>query len=89
MVQRCSACGFAADTMVTLPEPWKTYLVTECGFSTQDQTVTLPVCVGCQRTMEQFLDPKHPTGGTDPDTAVHSFLNDITHPRQLTVLDRT
>lgn len=82
MVQQCAACGFAADTTVTLPEAWVAYLVSERGFDSRNQEMDLPVCLGCQRTVETLLDPKHPTGGKNPDTAVRAFLDDITHPHQ-------
>jgi hypothetical protein len=78
MVQQCAACNFAADTEVVLPEPWTTYLVRECGVTSDQDCVTIPVCVGCQRTIESFLDPRDPTGGKDPDTAVRTFLHELT-----------
>jgi len=81
MVQQCAACGFVADTTATLPEEWVAYLIEERGFEKGEQDTELPVCFGCQQTVETFLDPRNPTGGKGPDTAVRAFLDDISQPQ--------
>jgi hypothetical protein len=81
MPQPCIACGFPADTTVRLPEPWQRYLTDDRDFpADRDHPLTVPVCVGCQQTIESLLDPREPGGGSQPDDAVRAFLDQFTHP---------
>lgn len=77
MVRRCVKCGFAADTELRLPDAWETYLRTQQGFdSPRADSMSVPFCVACQRTVEEFLDPRTPDGERDLDQAVRAFLSD-------------
>jgi len=77
MVKRCVKCGFAADTDLRLPDAWGAYLRTHQGFDhLKDEEVSVPFCVACQRTVEEFLDPRTPEGGRELDQTVREFLSD-------------
>lgn len=82
MVQRCVECGFAAETTVSLPEGWVAYLGRDSGVAGPEGELTVPVCLGCQRTIESLLDPRQPRGGEDPDGAVRAFLDECGVPEE-------
>lgn len=82
MVQQCAACGFAADTTITLPEEWVAYLIEERGFEDIAEDTEFPMCIGCQQTVETLSDPRHPNGGMRPDMATRAFLDDISQHKQ-------
>lgn len=81
MPEPCGACGFPAETVVSLPDPWESYLIDQRGFAVPpERSLRVPVCRGCRETIDGFLDPRDPDGGIDPDASVRAFLDRLDEP---------
>ena len=77
MKQECAVCGFVAETFTELPDPWQHYLATERGIGLERGNPRLPLCLGCLKEKERYLDPKQPKGGREVDQGVREFLDSV------------